>query len=123
MAAPLHELLRAAGEPTRLRILNLLRRRDFCVCDLRAVLDLPQSTVSRHLAALRHASLVADRRAGNRVVYSLASCDALPIQALRRLLAECCPTEETLRADEARFRRVFAQSECCAPSEAQGETS
>jgi len=119
MAAPLHELLRAAGEPTRLRILNLLRRRSLCVCDLQVVLCIPQSTVSRHLAALRHASLVTDERSGQRVVYSLASPKVLPIQALRRLLAECCPTDETLRADEVRFRRVFAQSKCCPPSEAQ----
>lgn len=123
MAAPLHELLRAAGEPTRLRILNLLRRRDLCVCDLQVVLGIPQSTVSRHLAALRHANLVRDERSGQRVVYSLASPNVLPIRALRRLLAECCPKEETFRADEVRFRRVFAQSECCPPDEARGERS
>lgn len=123
MAAPLHELLRAAGEPTRLRILNLLRRRSLCVCDLQMVLGIPQSTVSRHLAALRHVSLVADERSGQRVIYSLSSPKVLPVKALRRLLAECCPTEETFRADEDCFRRVLATSERCPPDEGQGESS
>ena len=53
----LAEILRAAGEPTRLRLLNLLRLGEACVCDLQVVLEIPQSTVSRHLATLRHAGL------------------------------------------------------------------
>ena len=112
MAAPLHELLRAAGEPTRLRILNLLRCRSLCVCDLQAVLGVPQSTVSRHLAALRHASLVADRRAGNRVLYALAPATTPQEQALLRLMEKCSESEEVFRADFARLRRALREGTC-----------
>ena len=109
MAAPLHELLRAAGEPTRLRILNLLRRRSLCVCDLQVVLGIPQSTVSRHLAALRHVSLVVDRRAGNRVLYALTPAASPQEEALRRLMEKCSDSEEVLRADLIRLRRALRE--------------
>jgi ArsR family transcriptional regulator len=108
----LAEILKVAGEPTRLRLLNLLRQGDICVCDLQAVTGLPQHTVSRHLAALRHAGLVVDERSGQRVLYSLASPTTQPIKALRRLLAECCPAEEALQADQARFQQVLKRGEC-----------
>ena len=42
----------------------LIGDRELCVCDIMAALDLPQSTVSRHLSSLRNAGLVVDRRQG-----------------------------------------------------------
>jgi len=97
----LDELLKAAGEPTRLRILNLLRRGSICVCEIQAVLRLTQSTVSRHLAALRHAGLVTDVREGPRVIYSLASPDSPQVAALLALLEVCCPLEPELDEENA----------------------
>ncbi|MFA5516649.1 MAG: metalloregulator ArsR/SmtB family transcription factor [Desulfuromonadales bacterium] len=64
---------KAISDETRLRILALLTRGELCVCDLMAILDLPQSTVSRHLATLRHAGLVEDRRQGLWMFYRLAA--------------------------------------------------
>lgn len=66
------ELFRALGDETRLRILNLLSEREVCVCEIVEILQLGQSKVSRHLAALKHAKLVDCRREGMWVVYSLA---------------------------------------------------
>ncbi len=108
----LDEVLKAAGEPTRLRILNLLREGDICVCDLQAVLGLPQHHVSRHLAALRHAGLVADERDGQRVVYSLSPADGPELKALQRLLRECCPVDEVLQADWRRLQQAVARGSC-----------
>lgn len=64
--------LKAFGEPTRLRILRVVAAHELSVNELVDVLALPQSRVSRHLAVLRHAALVADRREGNRIYYRLA---------------------------------------------------
>lgn len=64
-------LFKALADETRLRILALLTRGELCVCDLMAILDLPQSTVSRHLAYLRNAGLVSDRRQGVWMYYQL----------------------------------------------------
>lgn len=77
------ELLKALTDETRLRILALLGQGELCVCDLIAVLELPQSTVSRHLALLKNAGWVADRRQGIWMYYCLtgkASALAAAIQ-------------------------------------------
>lgn len=105
MAVTLAELLKAAGEPTRLRILNLLRLGSICVCDLQAVLASPQPTISRHLAALRHAGLVCDTRLGTRVFYSLAPATTPQLAAFHELLERTCPQEESLLPDLVRRRR------------------
>jgi ArsR family transcriptional regulator len=62
---------KALSDETRLRILALLSSGEMCVCDLMAILDLPQSTVSRHLAYLRNAGWVEDRRQGVWMYYRL----------------------------------------------------
>lgn len=112
MAVPLDELLRAAGEPTRLRLLNLLRVGSICVCDLQAVLQIPQPTVSRHLAALRHAGLVLDSRIGTRMVYSLATQGTPQLEALHQLLEKCCPRDEVMQSDLARLKEAHRRGKC-----------
>lgn len=108
--ARLDEILSAAGDPTRVRILNLLRLGSICVCDLQAVLGLPQPTVSRHLAALRHAGLVNDSRVGPRVFYSLLRPGTPLLKAFLKLLATAVNEETLLLADIARLRaRVLAR--------------
>ena len=63
---------KALGDPVRLRLFYLLSKHtDLCVCHLTDALQLPQSTVSRHLGLLRHAGLVSIRREGKWVYYSL----------------------------------------------------
>src|SRR3954469_12268146 len=65
------ELLLTVAEPTRLRILNCLAAAPLFVSDLQAVLDLPQTTVSRHLQVLRKAELVRDTPVAQFVLYRL----------------------------------------------------
>lgn len=65
-------LFQALSDTTRLRILALLSAADeLCVCDLTRVLGLSQPMISRHLASLREAGVVSDRRAGVWVHYRL----------------------------------------------------
>ena len=112
MDTRLDELLKAAGEPTRLRILNLLRKGSICVCDLQRVLEIPQPTISRHLAALRHVGLVVDSRIGTRVIYSLAPPTTARLEALQKLLKECSSTEKALRADLRQLKQAVRQGQC-----------
>ncbi|WP_216328576.1 ArsR/SmtB family transcription factor [Deinococcus aestuarii] len=65
-------LFQALADPTRLTLLLALRDGERTVTDLGDALGQPQSTVSRHLATLRHARLVRTRRDGPRVYYRLA---------------------------------------------------
>ena len=61
----------ALGDPTRVRILDVLSHGELCVCDLAAVLGLSQSAVSHQLRLLRGIRLVRPRREGRMVFYSL----------------------------------------------------
>lgn len=65
------QMFKALSNETRLRILGLLLQGELCVCDLVAVLNLPQSTISRHLAYLKNSGLVEDRREGVWMHYRL----------------------------------------------------
>jgi len=60
---------KSVGDPMRLRMLHLLTREELAVGEIVRILDLPQSTVSRHLKALREAGLVADRPMGPSAYY------------------------------------------------------
>lgn len=80
------QLFKALSDETRLRILALLVQGELCVCDLMATLELPQSTVSRHLAYLRNAGLVEDRRQGVWMFYRLAEDGSTLCQDLMALL-------------------------------------
>ncbi len=61
--------LKALGQPTRLRILEFLRNGERCVCDIFPAINEEQPNVSRHLAVLKGAGLVASRKDGLNVHY------------------------------------------------------
>ncbi|MEO8379903.1 MAG: metalloregulator ArsR/SmtB family transcription factor [Acidobacteriota bacterium] len=70
-APRLDTFFQALAEPTRLRLVNLIAGSEVCVCFLVEVLGEPQPKISRHLAALRKAGLVAARRDGKWIHYRL----------------------------------------------------
>jgi ArsR family transcriptional regulator, arsenate/arsenite/antimonite-responsive transcriptional repressor len=106
-------LFKAFSDRTRLRLLNLLRTGETCVCDLVRVLAAPQAKVSRHLAYLRKAGLVRARKQGLWHHYRLAE----PTSDFHRKLLECldCCLGDVpeLRRDLMSFDR---RGGCCAPS-------
>lgn len=70
--ASLSTLFKAIGDPVRLRLLHLLCAEELTVGELVRILDLPQSTVSRHLKTLRERGLAADRPVGAATYYRAA---------------------------------------------------
>src|SRR3972149_6874150 len=82
-------LLRAMAHPVRLRILEALRcEGEACVCHLERLLGQRQATISQHLARLRAAGLVADRRDGPNVFYALGQPSIVSLLAVVRAAAE-----------------------------------
>ncbi len=66
------ELFKTLSEPIRLRVLHLLaHEEELCVCHFVEILELPQSTVSRHLTVLKNSGLVAARKEGLWHYYSM----------------------------------------------------
>lgn len=61
----------ALSEPLRVKVVELLRENELCVCDLCEALDVAQSKLSFHLKALKDANLLRSRQEGRWVYYSL----------------------------------------------------
>ncbi len=61
----------ALSEPIRIKVIELLRQRELCVCDLCDILDISQSKLSFHLKNLKEANLVNSRQEGRWIYYSL----------------------------------------------------
>ena len=70
------ELFRSLADVGRVRIVNVLAAGELCVCDLVDLLELPQPTISRHLAILRRNGLVRVARRGRFAHYRLADPEA-----------------------------------------------
>jgi DNA-binding transcriptional ArsR family regulator len=65
-------IIKAMAHPTRLFIVDeLARSGEHCVCELTEMIGVDMSTVSRHLATLKNAGIVEDRRHGAQIYYSL----------------------------------------------------
>jgi ArsR family transcriptional regulator, arsenate/arsenite/antimonite-responsive transcriptional repressor len=80
MDAPL--LFKALSDPTRLRcIVLLVTHKELCVCELTHALALPQPKISHHLATLRRAGLVSDRKEGLWIYYRINT--ALPAWVIK----------------------------------------
>ena len=77
-------IFKALADPTRLRIMFLLRERDLCVCELMFILEMEQSRVSHHMRVLREAGIAEDVREGRWIIYRIPD-GARPI--LRDLFA------------------------------------
>jgi ArsR family transcriptional regulator len=65
-------IIKAMAHPTRLFIVDTLAHGERCVCELTGMVGADASTVSKHLAVLRNAGIVADERRGAQIYYSLA---------------------------------------------------
>ena len=78
-------VMKSVADPTRVRILKLLEAGEMCVCQVVAVLELSQSTVSKHLFLLKMAGLVRERQEKKWVHYALAGSGGSPYA--RKMLA------------------------------------
>ncbi len=110
----LASIVKSLEDETRLRIMALLFEADeLCVCDFMAVLQLPQSTVSRHLSHLKNAGWLSDRRAGVWNHYSLAG-DLSPIHtSLAATLRTILAANEVAGKDRDRLAKR-GRMNCCA---------
>jgi ArsR family transcriptional regulator len=103
-------LFRALADTTRLRLLNLIADREICVCYFVEILKMSQPKISRHLAYLRKAGIVAARREGKWMHYRLTiPNDEVAARILREALRHLRERPE-MKLDVARLSTA-----CCAP--------
>jgi len=106
----MEKIFAALADRTRLRLLNLMRGGEVCVCFFVEVLDQPQPKISRHLAFLRKAGLVTARRDAKWMHYSIAHPEH---ETARRVFNH---TLATLASDPGMQRdRAALTKACCSP--------
>jgi ArsR family transcriptional regulator len=100
----------ALADKTRLRLLNLMRQDEICVCFFTEVLGESQPKISRHLAYLRNAGIVEARREGKWMHYSISEpIDENAGKVLREVLTWLASQDE-MRKDREKYMEV-----CCSP--------
>jgi DNA-binding transcriptional ArsR family regulator len=95
------KILKAMAHPARLILVEALSRGDRCVCDLQPLLAVDQSVLSRHLAHLKYAGIVTERREGVRIIHHL-ECPCI-LDAL-----DC--TLGVMKADAKRRNRILSRA-------------
>ncbi|HRK18791.1 MAG TPA: metalloregulator ArsR/SmtB family transcription factor [Hyphomicrobiaceae bacterium] len=99
-------ILAMLSEPIRLRSLVMIAEEgELCVCELVAALDLPQPKVSRHLAVMRDAGLLRDRRDAQWVLYSINPALRAPQMAMVEAAVAAVVGDKQIARDKARLAK------------------
>lgn len=106
----LSDQFKALGDETRLRIMALLLDgAEYCVCDIMEGLELPQSTVSRHLAYLKNNGWVEGRRQNKWMYYRVNSDNSSLAQDIIAALHIALPNKEQAREDREKLMAYLKQ--------------
>src|SRR4051794_23129305 len=109
MKTDLVTLFQALGDRTRLRLLNVMSGGEVCVCYFVELLDEAQPKISRHLAYLRRAGLVAARREGKWMHYRLVTPADPALAAVLSSALDAVAGDKQMQRDRIRLERA-----CCA---------
>jgi ArsR family transcriptional regulator, arsenate/arsenite/antimonite-responsive transcriptional repressor len=103
-------LFAALADRTRLRLLNLMNGKEVCVCYFVEILGQSQPKISRHLAYLRRAGIVAARREGKWIHYKIVVPANAGAARIPRETSTVIGEEKAMQVDLARLGKA-----CCAP--------
>lgn len=107
----MERFFQALGDKTRLRLLNLMGEQEICVCYFVEILGAPQPKISRHLAYLRSAGVIAARREGRWMHYRIVMPPHIGAAQILRQTLDWLREDKAMRADRARLTKA-----CCAPA-------
>lgn len=106
-------IMKALGDETRLRILNLLNKGELCVCEIERLLDINQSNASRHLNKLSSSGLVKYRKSALYVYYKINSGAIEQYPFLRLFLSVETSKIPKCRLDVGKLARYKASGLTC----------
>ena len=104
----------ALGDNTRLRLLNLMGQQEVCVCYFVEILGEPQPKISRHLAYLRSAGVVATRREGKWMHYRIVMPPHIGAAQILKQTLGWLKDDKAMQADRARLSKAcFREASFC----------
>jgi ubiquinone/menaquinone biosynthesis C-methylase UbiE/biotin operon repressor len=101
--------LRTLSDPTRARLMHLLQSEELSVAEIQEILGMGQSRISTHLAQLKQAGLVQDRRAGKNIYYRWSTAGPISEPELRNLLRLAVADMPEASSDRSSLRHVVAK--------------
>jgi ArsR family transcriptional regulator len=107
------KVLKALGDENRVRILNLLRKKNMCVCELESVLNINQSNVSRHLLKLKEADVIDFEKQGQFVFYKINAPILEQYPFIQNILNREFDRIKKLGEDLARLERLKRDGQVC----------
>ena len=107
----MERFFQALGDQTRLRLLNLMGDQEICVCYFVEILDQLQPKISRHLAYLRSAGIVAARREGKWMHYRIVMPRHVGASQILKQTLDWLKEDKAMQADRTRLSKA-----CCAPA-------
>lgn len=101
------KIFKALSDSNRIRILKMLEIRPLCVCEITDVLQLANSTVSKHLSILRDSDLIIDSKSGKWVDYSLNhSLNRKDVSQILSLIKQWLLDDQLIQQDARRVESV-----------------
>ncbi len=108
-------VMKALSDPNRVRFIKLLGTRELCVCELRQLIGLAQSTVSKHLKILEEAGLVTFRKEGSWIIYRLTQGEESEYaEVMLANLRSWLTDDQQLQDMLARLPRIDREKNCAA---------
>jgi len=107
------KIFKSLSDSGRIRIVKMLQRKPLCVCEIREILDLATSTVSKHLSILREAGLIVDWKDGKWINYMINPApDPLASNALLYIQMQI-EDDDTIKNDRKKIKDVDRNILCC----------
>ena len=107
------KIFKALSDKNRIRIVKMLQKKSLCVCEIKDVLKLATSTVSKHLSILREAGLIVDWKDGKWINYKInPDPDSLAANALLYTQMQI-EDDETIKNDRKLINCVDRNNLCC----------
>lgn len=107
------KVIKALSDETRLRILNLLRQGELCVCEIETILGITQSNASRHLNKLTYANILEFDKKAQYVYYRIKEDTLKRYSFIKEILDNELIREELYRADLEKLRRYRESKLSC----------
>ena len=113
MSADLVYILKALADENRIRILNLLKNGELCVCDIETVLGIKQSNTSRHLIRLKVAGIIASEKKSQWVYYRLKDETFEKYPFLSMIINDEMDKIDVCKKDLKLLEKIKASGRCC----------
>ena len=107
------QVLKAVADKNRIRIIKMLEKKKMCVCELSAVLEITQPSVSKHLSILNNAGILKDERNGQWIDYSINNETINQYApAIKNIIKEWLNSDSTIKNDLKKARTLLRKEIC-----------